>query len=173
MSHVSGSHWSEANSQFYTMREAQWLYCGAFNKKETQIAAKWVAHCKMCCEKQIGMSRYLLARSFLSNWLDWTLANDSIQHLNHNEQQQSWDWEGNTRARLPLHSMSWQPNWRLTSWPHATADSQGQAAQEDKTVVVRFEFLSATFFHRQELFEKLRRIFVFVRWPSVKLESRN
>lgn len=44
MSHVSGSLRSETNSQLYTEKVAQWLYCGAFKRKDSQITANWVAN---------------------------------------------------------------------------------------------------------------------------------
>lgn len=68
------------------------------------------------------------------------LAHNSIEQLNHDkqqqqQQQQDWGRGGNMRARQRLYSISKQPNWRLTGWPHTALDIKGQVAQEGKIVL--------------------------------------
>lgn len=75
---------------------------------------------------------------------------------------------------------TWEPDSLFTQWassqtgvwpadltPHQT--HRVKQPRRIKLSWVRFKFLSATFFHRWELSEKLKRssIWVFVRWTSV------
>lgn len=42
---------------------------------------------------------------------------------------------GNMRAWQRLYSISKQPNWRLTSWPHTALAREGQVAHKDAVVL--------------------------------------
>lgn len=135
------------------MKEVQWLYCGAFKPHRLWQNELLIVKCNV--KKLIGMSRYLSAPLFLLNWFDWLTIQDSILTTMSSS---SHETERGT----------WEPNCLFTQWasnqtgvwPADLTPRQIHRVKQPRRIKlssVRFEFLSGTFFHRQQLFKKLKR----------------
>lgn len=153
MSFVSGSLRSETNSQVYTEKVAQWLYCWAFKRR---------THRSQLIELLIVKSKLECSAIF------WFLLFFQTDLIGHSLTTQYSVWTTTSRSSREIERGTWEPDCLFTQWassqtgvwPADLTPLQTHRVKQPRRIKlswVRFEFLSATFFHCQELFEKLKK----------------